>query len=56
MTDKQKLIMRPEKKIRRFGYEYTLTECNRGGIYPASFMGLTGYVLKSVRKLKKEEL
>jgi hypothetical protein len=55
MTDKQKLIMRPEKKVRRWGYEYTLVECDRGNIYPASFMGLSGYVLKSVRRLKKDE-
>lgn len=55
MTDKEKKTTRPEKKVRRWGYEYTLVECDRGSLYPASFMGLSGYVLKEVRKLKKDE-
>jgi hypothetical protein len=29
MKQIEKEELRPEKKIRKFGYEYTLVECNR---------------------------
>ena len=50
----EKGTMRPEKKIRKYGYEYTLVECARDE-YRSGVMGVKGYVLKSVRKLGKDE-
>jgi hypothetical protein len=47
--------MRAEKKIRKYGYEYTLVECDRGVYEGPRAFGLTGYALKSVRKLTKKE-
>jgi len=52
---KEKKEMRPEKKIRKYGYEYTLVECNRDTYKSTGAFGLMGYVLKSIRKLKEDE-
>ena len=52
---RQKGTMRPEKKIRKYGYEYTLVECDRGVYEGPRAFGLTAYALKSVRKLTKKE-
>jgi hypothetical protein len=53
--EKIKEDIRPEKKVRKFGYEYTLVECNRDTYRSTGALGVTGYVIKSCRKLTEKE-
>lgn len=41
-------------QIQRFGFIHTLIEANpeRNQIYPANYMGYSGFVLKRVEKIK----
>lgn len=52
MTNEIKQIV--EKRVVSYGHEWILVETDRDN-YPANAMGHTGFVIKSVRKLKKGE-
>lgn len=55
MKDKKpELNLAIEKRVISFGHEWILVQTDRDN-YPANAMGYNGFVVKSVRKLKKGE-
>ena len=52
---KEALLRRPEIIVEKYGYEYVLVESSRGGLYSSSPFGKTGYVIRAIRKIKKQK-
>lgn len=48
--------IKPETIVRKYGYEYHLVEVidrDKTGVREPSFMGMRGFALRSVNKIKK---